>query len=119
MVFTGLGSTRLALILIWAVAISGVVANAFELPAPWRLGRYERPVMYGAFFLGGGVFWILALTSGSVLGLAGLVASVAAVPFAGLLISRAFEPRELPDQPASGPPPEELKRSPTEPPRAA
>jgi hypothetical protein len=119
MLFTGLGLTRLALILIWVLAICGVVANAFELPAPWRLGRYERPVMYGAFFLGGGAFWILALTSGSALGLAALVASVVVVPFAGLLIGRAFEQRELPDQPAPGPAAEDLERSPTEPPRAA
>jgi ABC-type nitrate/sulfonate/bicarbonate transport system permease component len=119
MLFSGLDVARLALILIWAVAVCSVVANAFELPAPWRLGRYERPVMYGAFFLGGGAFWILAFTSSSVLGLAALIASLVAVPFAGMLIGRTLGQRQTPDQPAPDAAREDREQSPTEPPRAA
>jgi hypothetical protein len=123
MLFTGLGSARLILILIWALSIGSVVANAFELPAPWRLGRFERPVMYGTFFLGGGAFWILALTSGSVFGLAALFVSLVAVPFAGLLIGRALDRRRTPDRlpPEAAPSPAGEPRQPShsEPPRAA
>jgi hypothetical protein len=123
MLFTGLASARLIFLLIWLLTIGSVVANAFELPMPWRLGRLERPVMYGAFFLGGGAFWILAFTSSSVLELALLILSVAAVPCAGLLIGRTLRQRQSPGQS----PPEatpttagkQRARSPSEPPKAA
>jgi hypothetical protein len=123
MLVTGLGLARLLLILIWALAICSVVANAFEVPAPWRLGRLERPAMYAAFFLGGSAFWILVVSSGSALSIALLLGSVVAVPVAGLLLGRALERKDAAEPPAPqrtpGPPRDARVQSPTEPPRAA
>jgi hypothetical protein len=121
--FTGLAFARLVLLLIWLLTIGSVVANAFELPVRWRLGRLERPAMYGAFFLGGWAFWILALTSWSALELALLILSVVAAPCAGLLIGRTLRQRQSPGQsPPEATPTAHGKqhaRSPSEPPKAA
>jgi len=117
--FTGLASARIVFLLIWLLTIGGVVANAFELPVRWRLGRLERPVMYGAFFLGGGAFWTLAFTSGSALELALLILSVVAVPCAGLLIGRTLGQRQSPPEATPMTAGEQRARSPSEPPKAA
>jgi peptidoglycan/LPS O-acetylase OafA/YrhL len=84
---------RVVLVIVWAAAIGSVVANAFDLPARWRLGRYERPVMYAAVFLGGGAFWILMFTSESLATKLMLVASVVVVPLAGMMISKGLRQR--------------------------
>jgi hypothetical protein len=78
----------IVLVIVWTVAIGSVVANAFDLPVRWRLGRHERRVMYVAVFLGGGAFWTVVFTSESVVTIVPLIASVIVMPLAGMMIGK-------------------------------